>query len=379
MSITFNNTNMNDTNGHTISKREIGFEPTVTAVDAESTNGVNGHADTGVDPDSKPEIDSTAKTTPASPSHPDPIPLWINGQETSTATSLPITAPSTGKIIHHYYSASTADCIAAIDSASAAFPSWSATPAQARRNILLRAADIFDSYKEEHIATMMAETGETRDFIQEGIDTDLTAEFLRDTAGRIVGVQGGIIVPGLDPSRSAMMVKEPYGVCFGMAPWNMPHLLGMRAFLGAIAVGNTAVLKGSEMSPKCHWQLGRVLREAGLPDGVLNIVVTSKEDSPEAVRVMIEHPAVRHVNFTGSALVGRIVAGIAGKNLKPCLMELGGKAPAIVLEDADVQLAAEQCILGAFCHVSLVAIAFRSLLTFLVRPDLYVDRTHTRA
>jgi acyl-CoA reductase-like NAD-dependent aldehyde dehydrogenase len=126
----------------------------------------------------------------------------------------------------------------------------------------------------------------------------------------------------------------------------------VRSAATAIATGNTAILKGSELTPRCYWALGKAFHDAGLPAGVLNVLSCPALKAEEVVSTMIEHPAVRHINFTGSALVGRKVARMCGQNLKPCLMELGGKNSAIVLEDADLQKAVGACVAGAFINVS---------------------------
>jgi acyl-CoA reductase-like NAD-dependent aldehyde dehydrogenase len=133
---------------------------------------------------------------------------------------------------------------------------------------------------------------------------------------------------------------------------NAPYVFGVRSAATAIATGNTTVLKGSELTPRCYWAVGKAFHQAGLPAGVLNVLSCPPSKAEEIVNVMIEHPAVRHVNFTGSAAVGRKVARMCGQNLKPCLMELGGKNSAIVLEDADLQKAAEACFAGSFASVS---------------------------
>lgn len=168
-------------------------------------------------------------------------------------------------------------------------------------------------------------------------------------AGLISSVQGSILEPAAEGS-SAMMIKEPYGVCLGIAPWNAPHVLGMRAFMGPIAMGNTVVLKGPEASPATYWNFVRVFHEAGLPAGVLNTIYHKPENAAEVTKALIENPLVKKVNFTGSTNVGSIIASLCGKNLKPALMELGGKAPSIVCADADLDNAALQCALGAFLH-----------------------------
>lgn len=132
---------------------------------------------------------------------------------------------------------------------------------------------------------------------------------------------------------------------------NAPYILGFRAASNALAGGNTVVLKGPEASPRCTWVVGSVLKEAGLPDGCLNVIHIRPQDAAEITTALIEHPLVKKVNFTGSTAIGSIIATTAGKNLKPLLMELGGKASAIVLEDADLDVAAQQCAIGAFAHV----------------------------
>lgn len=136
----------------------------------------------------------------------------------------------------------------------------------------------------------------------------------------------------------------------------------MRSVLYALAGGNTAILKGSELSPRCFWAIGDCLNKAGLPAGALNVLYHRPEDAPQITTALIENPAVKKVNFTGSTAVGRIIATTAGKNLKPVLMELGGKASAIVLDDADLSTAATQCALGAFLHAGQICMATERIL-----------------
>lgn len=160
---------------------------------------------------------------------------------------------------------------------------------------------------------------------------------------------------------------------------NAPYLLGFRAITYALAAGNTTVLKGSELAPRCFQAIGSVFKEAGLPDGVLNIIAVRSEDAADVTKSLIENAAIKKINFTGSTAVGSIIAAIAGKNLKPALMELGGKANAIVLEDADIALAANECVLGAFYHVC-TACAMELIVIFAIEltfspaewPNLYV-------
>lgn len=150
-----------------------------------------------------------------------------------------------------------------------------------------------------------------------------------------------------------MTVKEPIGVNLAIAPWNASLLLAMRAVATPIACGNTVVLKASEMSPLAHNFLGELFRDSGFPPGVLNIVQHSREDASVIVDALVSDDRVRMVNFTGSTAVGRIVAAKAAQYGKPCLLELGGKCPQIVLADADLDKAAQAAVFGAFAHVSI--------------------------
>jgi acyl-CoA reductase-like NAD-dependent aldehyde dehydrogenase len=129
-----------------------------------------------------------------------------------------------------------------------------------------------------------------------------------------------------------------------------------------LAAGNTCVFKGSEFCPRTWWAMGSVLTEAGLPSGALNVLFHRPQDAAQITTALIEHPAIKKINFTGSTAVGRIIASQAGKNLKPVLMELGGKASAIVLDDADLKNAATQCALGAFLHSGQICMSSERIL-----------------
>ena len=143
---------------------------------------------------------------------------------------------------------------------------------------------------------------------------------------------------------------------------NAPLILGFRAVTYALAAGNTCVLKGSEMSPRCFWAIGSIFKAAGLPDGVINVIFHRTQDAPEVTSAILEHPFVKKINFTGSTATGRIIAAQAGKLLKPVLMELGGKAPAIVLKDANLEKAAEGCAVGAFLHSGQICMSTERIL-----------------
>lgn len=243
----------------------------------------------------------------------DPVPLWIGGKEVTTSTTFDVTSPATGQKLWSSSSVSPEQAVEAIEAAKTAFKTWrKAKPAQIR-TILLKAADILDARKDEIAGYMMQETGALENFIQ--FNLQVTAENFRDVAGRAANITGAIPQTGT-PGQAALLFKEPYGVVFGIAPWNAPLILGSRAFLYAIAGGNTVVLKGSELSPRTYWALGSVMKEAGLPDGVLSVNYHRTSDAAAVTERVIEHAAVRKVNFTGSTGTGAIIAAKAGKGME---------------------------------------------------------------
>ncbi|CAI6334855.1 unnamed protein product [Periconia digitata] len=298
------------------------------------------------------------------------VPLLINGEEITTSTTFPVTSPASHKQIWASSSASTDDVQSAVAAAKAALPAWSKTKPAARREILIKAGEIVKKRTEELAGYMEQETGAQPGF-SSGFNVPLAAEMFLDVAGRIVTITGTIPHCSAE-GTSALVVKEPYGVILGIAPWNAPYILGVRAVLYAIATGNTCVLKGSELSPRCFWAIGSVLKEAGLPAGVLNVLYHKPEDASAVTTALIENPAIKHVNFTGSTGVGRIIASLAGKNLKPVLMELGGKASALVLDDADLKKAALQCALGSFIHSGQVCMATERILVHKAIKEEFV-------
>jgi acyl-CoA reductase-like NAD-dependent aldehyde dehydrogenase len=216
-----------------------------------------------------------------------------------------------------------------------------------RRAILTKAADLLASRTQEFTDLMMMETGASAAWV--AFNTRLAAGMLREAAALTTQIKGEII-PADKPGAYALAVRRPAGVVLSIAPWNAPIILAVRAFATALACGNTVVLKASELSPGTQIMLGRVMRDAGLPAGVLNVLTNAPADAGKIVEAMIAHPAVRRINFTGSTRVGRIIAEMSARYLKPALLELGGKAPLLVLDDADIDNAVRAAAFGAFMH-----------------------------
>jgi benzaldehyde dehydrogenase (NAD) len=222
---------------------------------------------------------------------------------------------------------------------------------------------------------MIAETGATEGWA--GFNVAFGASVLREAASMTSQIKGEVI-PSDVPDNLAMGIRQPIGVCVGIAPWNAPVILGLRALAMPLACGNTVVFKASEACPAVHRLIGTVLQEAGLPDGVVNLITNAPEDAPEVVGALIDHPSVRHINFTGSTRVGRIVAERAARHLKPVLLELGGKAPLVILDDADIDAAVNAAVFGAFMNQGQICMSTERIVVDEKAADEFVRRLSAR-
>ena len=255
--------------------------------------------------------------------------------------------PYTGEVASVAAAASREDARAAADAAGAAFPGWAATPPSARRELLMKAAALLMERAPEIAPIVTAETGGT--FGWGMFNCSLAAGMLTEAAAQTTAVTGEVI-PSNVPGLTAMALRQPAGVVVGIAPWNAPIILGTRAVATPLAYGNTVVLKASEMCPHTHGEIARTLHDAGLPPGVVNLITHEGDAAADIVDELIAHPAVRRINFTGSTRVGRLIAENAARHLKRVLLELGGKAPLVVLPDADLDEAVAAAKFGAFMH-----------------------------
>ncbi len=255
--------------------------------------------------------------------------------------------PVTGEVATTAAAASVEDALKAARAAAAAYPAWSATGPSERRALLMKAADALEASTDRIIQCMITETGSTGPWA--GFNCMLGAGILREAAAMTTQITGEVI-PANKPGTLSMAQRKSLGVCLGIAPWNAPVILGVRAVAMAIACGNTAILKSSELCPATHLAIGEAFREAGFPDGVMNVISNDPADAAEIVAALIAAPEIRHINFTGSTSVGRIIAVKAAEQLKPVLLELGGKAPLIILDDADVQAAVNGAAFGSFMN-----------------------------
>jgi len=285
--------------------------------------------------------------------------------------------PYTGKLATRAAAAGVADAKMAVDAAAAAFKSWSKTGPGERRALLMKAADIMDSKVGEFTRLMLEETGGTAPWA--GFNVMLAANMLRE-AGAMTTQIAGEVIPSNNPAITlAMGIRQPAGVVLGIAPWNAPVILGTRAIAMPLACGNTVVLKASESCPGIHRLIGQCLLEAGIPKGVINVITNDPKDAAAVVEALIAHPAVRRVNFTGSTGVGKRIGELAGRHLKPALLELGGKAPLVVLDDADIDAAVNAAIFGSFMHQGQICMSTEKIIVDASIADEFVDKLGKRA
>ena len=272
--------------------------------------------------------------------------------------------------------ATPADAVAAVEAAAAAFPAWAATGPGERRALLMKAAHALEARAEAFTAAMAAETGASA--IWAGFNVHLAAGMLLEAAALTTRIEGSIL-PSDVPGSVAMAVRQPAGVVLGIAPWNAPVILGVRALATPLACGNTVVLKGSELCPATHGLIIEALQDAGLPAGVVNFVTNAPADAGAVVEAMVAHPALRRVNFTGSTHVGRLIAQTCAKYLKPAVLELGGKAPFVVLDDADLDAAVAAATFGAFANSGQICMSTERIIVDAAVADDLVARLAARA
>lgn len=284
--------------------------------------------------------------------------------------------PLTGDVVGRAAAAGRADASRAVDAAHAAFPEWAATAPALRRQLLNRAADLLLERGPQIAQIMTEETGAV--FGWGMFNADLASNMLREAAAQAYSVVGEVI-PSDVPGKLAMGVRQPCGVVVGIAPWNAPVILGTRAVATPLAYGNTVVLKASEICPRTHAQIVHALQDAGLPDGVVNLVTNAPADAADVVDELIAHPKTRRINFTGSSRVGAIVAEKAGRHLKRVLLELGGKAPMLVLPDADLDGAAAAASFGAFFHQGQICMSTERIVADRSVSDALASKLADRA
>lgn len=279
--------------------------------------------------------------------------------------------PLDGSVATRAPAASEADAVAAVEAAAEAFKTWSQTGPGERRALLLKAADALEAKTPKFCEAVPAETGGTA--MWAGFNVMLAAGMLREAASLTTQISGEVI-PSDVPGSLAMGVRQPAGVVLGIAPWNAPIILGVRAIATPLACGNTVILKGSENCPRTHQLIIEALQDAGFPPGVVNYVTNAPADAGKVVEAMVAHPAVRRVNFTGSTRVGKIIAMTCAKYLKPVVLELGGKAPLVILDDADIDDAVNAAAFGCFANSGQICMSTERIIVDEKIAEAFIDK-----
>jgi acyl-CoA reductase-like NAD-dependent aldehyde dehydrogenase len=284
--------------------------------------------------------------------------------------------PLTGKIASSAEAMQAAEANDIAARAAAAFPAWAATGPNARRALLNKAADELEARGDDFVDAMKGEIGATEGWAR--FNLMLAAGMVREAAAITTQI-GGEVIPSDKPGCLAMAIREPVGPILGIAPWNAPIILGVRAIAVPLACGNPVILKASETCPRTHSLITEAFAAAGFPPGVVGLVTNAPEDAGEIVGALIDHPAIRRINFTGSTAVGKIIAKRAAEHLKPVLLELGGKAPLVVLDDADLDEAVKAAAFGAFMNQGQICMSTERVIVVGAVADAFVEKFAAKA
>ncbi|MCW2337512.1 acyl-CoA reductase-like NAD-dependent aldehyde dehydrogenase [Sphingobium sp. B2D3A] len=279
--------------------------------------------------------------------------------------------PMTGEVASSATAMKAADIAPIAAKAAEGFQSWSVMGPNARRAVLMKAASALESKKDAFVEAMMGEIGATAGWAM--FNLGLAASMIREAAALTTQINGEVI-PSDKPGCLSMALREPVGVILGIAPWNAPIILGVRAIAVPLACGNSVILKASESCPRTHALIIEAFAEAGFPEGVVNVVTNAPEDAADVVGALIDAPQVRRINFTGSTAVGKIIAKRAAEHLKPVLLELGGKAPLVILEDADLDEAVKAAAFGAFMNQGQICMSTERIIVVDAVADAFAAK-----
>jgi aldehyde dehydrogenase (NAD+) len=299
---------------------------------------------------------------------------WIGGLEACSTDAKydPVINPATGGVLCRVTRCGAAEIHSAVHEADAALSSWAGMPTAQRGRLLLNVASRVRDCAEELAVLETLNNGkplrEARDDVVKSAEA---FEFYAGMADKLFGST----IP-ISPQYLSYTLREPMGVTAHISPWNYPLRLAVRSVAPALAAGNTVVLKPAEETPLSALRLARTLSEAGLPDGVFNVVPGT---GPEAGAALVDHPRVRHISFTGSVETGVKVMRRAARRVVPLTLELGGKSPNIVLADADIELALEGTIQAIFTNAGQVCCAGSRLLLEDTIYQEFLDRLVDRA
>ncbi len=295
--------------------------------------------------------------------------LWINGQDTkpSSGQYFDVLNPLDDSVFCTAAESNETDINLAVEAAHTCFKSFGKSLAKDREAMLCKAADLLERDREEFLALLIDEVGSPINKAQ--FEVNQAIGQLRAASGAARRVTGQTI-PSDTPGRLSMSVRKPLGVVAAITPFNVPLLKAAKLVASPLATGNTVVLLTSEEAPAVSFRFAKLMQEAGFPAGSLNVVSGFGVDVGD---FLTGHDLVKAVMFTGSSVVGKHISEICGRNMKPCVLELGGKSPYIVLADADLGLAVQNAIMGMFFYQGQACIASSRIIVEASIYDQFVD------
>ncbi|MBV9872596.1 MAG: NAD-dependent succinate-semialdehyde dehydrogenase [Frankiaceae bacterium] len=277
-----------------------------------------------------------------------PHQLWIGGEwrDASNGATLGIEDPSTEETLCTIADGTPDDAVAALDAACDVQDEWAQTPPRDRGEILRRTFELMNERADDLALLMTLEMG--KPIAESKSEIVYASEFIRWFSEQAVRIDGRYSV---NPNGSGRLLtmKQPIGPCLLITPWNFPTAMGTRKIGPAVAAGCTMVVKPAQQTPLSMLALAAIMKEAGLPDGVLNVITSSKASS--VTEPLMDDPRLRKMSFTGSTPIGKMLMEQASKRLIKCSMELGGNAPFLVFDDADLDAAVEQGVIAKMRNI----------------------------
>lgn len=279
--------------------------------------------------------------------------LYINGEwrEAASGATIEVCNPATREMVCRIPYGGAAEAASAVEAAAAAFPGWAGLSAWERSRRLRRAGDLIRERKEEYARWMTLEMG--KPIVESRAEVNATADYFEWYSEEAKRVYGDI-VPAHTTRKRHWVIRQPLGVAAAISPWNFPSVLPARKISAALAAGCTMVVRPATQTPLSSLAIVQACEDAGVPPGVINLILGP---SSAVGPVLLSHPAVKKVSLTGSVEVGRIIARDAGAQLKKVALELGGSAPILIFEDADVETAARQTARAKFRNMGQVCIS----------------------
>jgi succinate-semialdehyde dehydrogenase/glutarate-semialdehyde dehydrogenase len=300
----------------------------------------------------------------------------IHGEWVGGSARFAVTDPATGLELAQVARLGAVDAAAAIDAANEAWPAWRARPAKERHGILMRWFALLHQHADDLARIMTAEQGkplaEARGEVVYGASF---LEWFAEEARRVYGET----IPATDATKRYLVIKQPIGVCAAITPWNFPIAMITRKVAPALAAGCPVVIKPAEATPLSALAVAELAQRAGMPAGVLNVLPSDAEHSIEIGKVLCSSAVVRHLSFTGSTEVGRILAAQCAPSVKKLSLELGGNAPFIVFDDADIDSAVEGAMVSKYRNAGQTCVCANRLYAQDAIYDQFVEKLAAKA